>query len=64
MLVRSYTRLARERERWSFAGETDTHPRQREVVQLIAESYGGKPIASRFNISSRTVETPRSVMLR
>jgi DNA-binding NarL/FixJ family response regulator len=31
---------------------------------LIAEGYSGKVIAKRFNISSRTVETHRSAVLR
>jgi DNA-binding NarL/FixJ family response regulator len=40
-------------------------PRQREILQLIAEGHGTKEIAQRLNISVKTVETHRAeLMLR
>ena len=38
-------------------------PRQREVLQLIAEGYATKEIASRLNLSAKTVETHRAQLM-
>jgi DNA-binding NarL/FixJ family response regulator len=38
-------------------------PRQREVLQLIAEGHGTKAIASRLGISAKTVETHRAQLM-
>jgi len=38
-------------------------PRQREVLQLIAEGHGTKEIASRLNLSAKTVETHRAQLM-
>jgi len=64
MLLRCYT--ARwDKGRGAGAPERPVlTPRELEVVHLIAEGYSGKGIAKRFNISSRTVETHRSAVLR
>jgi len=35
-------------------------PREREVLQLLAEGYGTKQIAARLHLSAKTVETHRS----
>jgi DNA-binding NarL/FixJ family response regulator len=39
-------------------------PREREVLQLVAEGYTSPEIAQRFSISPRTVETHRANMMR
>ena len=38
-------------------------PRQREVLQLIAEGHATKDIASRLNLSAKTVETHRAQLM-
>ena len=38
-------------------------PRQREVLQLIAEGHGTKDIAARLNLSVKTVETHRAQLM-
>ena len=38
-------------------------PRQREVLQLIAEGHGTKEIASRLSLSAKTVETHRAQLM-
>jgi DNA-binding NarL/FixJ family response regulator len=38
-------------------------PRQREVLQLIAEGHATKEIASRLNLSAKTVETHRAQLM-
>lgn len=38
-------------------------PREREVLQLIAEGMSTKQIASRLNISVKTVETYRQLLM-
>jgi DNA-binding NarL/FixJ family response regulator len=38
-------------------------PRQREVLQLIAEGHGTKEIAARLNLSAKTVETHRAQLM-
>ena len=39
-------------------------PREREIVQLIAEGHSNKQIASILNLSSKTVETHRAAVMR
>jgi DNA-binding NarL/FixJ family response regulator len=63
-LVRCYTKQPANGRNGSPPERPILTPREREVVQLIAEGYSGKRIAKRFNISSRTVETHRSAVLR
>ncbi|MBI4420916.1 MAG: response regulator transcription factor [Gemmatimonadetes bacterium] len=38
-------------------------PRQREILQLIAEGYSTKDIAARLNLSAKTVETHRAQLM-
>jgi DNA-binding NarL/FixJ family response regulator len=38
-------------------------PRQREILQLIAEGHSSKEIAQRLNVSTRTVETHRAQLM-
>lgn len=38
-------------------------PRQREVLQLIAEGHNTKEIAARLNLSAKTVETHRAQLM-
>jgi len=38
-------------------------PRQREVLQLIAEGLSGKEIAARLNLSPKTVEAHRTELM-
>jgi DNA-binding NarL/FixJ family response regulator len=42
------------------AGFSPLSPREREVVQLLAEGLGTKQIAARLHLSAKTVETHRS----
>jgi DNA-binding NarL/FixJ family response regulator len=42
---------------------TDLTPRQREVLQLIAEGYTNQAIASKLTVSVKTVETHRSQLM-
>lgn len=44
--------------------ETNLTPRQREVLQLIAEGRSTKEIAQRLNISVKTAKTHRSELMR
>ncbi len=39
-------------------------PRQREILQLIAEGHTTKEIASRLKLSAKTVETHRQLLMR
>src|SRR5580700_4823382 len=51
----------------SKAGPFDPHetltPRQREVLQLVAEGKTNAEIAARLNISQRTVENHRATLM-
>lgn len=38
-------------------------PRQRQILQLIAEGHGTKDIASRLNVSIKTVESHRALLM-
>jgi DNA-binding NarL/FixJ family response regulator len=42
----------------------DLTPREREIVQLLAEGKSGKEVASHLNLSVKTVETHRSNIMR
>jgi DNA-binding NarL/FixJ family response regulator len=64
MLLHSYTQECMNTGSAGTSVRPILTPREREIVQLIAEGYSGKGIAKRFNISSRTVETHRSAVLR
>ena len=64
MLVHTYTNQNRTPGSAGLPGRPILTPREREVVQLIAQGYSGKGIAKRFNISSQTVETHRAAVLR
>lgn len=44
--------------------ETELTPRQREVLQLIAEGYSTNEIAEKLNISAKTAKTHRSELMR
>lgn len=44
--------------------ETNLTPRQREVLQLIAEGHSTKEIAEKLNISVKTAKTHRSELMR
>jgi DNA-binding CsgD family transcriptional regulator len=39
-------------------------PREREIVQLIAESYSNKEIAARLGMSVRTADTHRTNIMK
>ena len=39
-------------------------PREREVVQLLAEGRSGKEVAAKLNVSAKTVEAHRSNSMR
>ena len=41
----------------------DLTPRQREVLQLIAEGHSTKDIAQRLNLSVKTIETHRTELM-
>ncbi len=45
-------------------GEVHLTPRQREVLQLIAEGHRTKEIAEKLNISVKTAKTHRSELMR
>ena len=45
------------------SGMTQLTPRQRQILQLIAESYGTRRIAERLFISVKTVETHRGQIM-
>lgn len=59
--------FARYLDGTSGAGQDKTEgltPREREVVQLLAEGKGNKQVASVLGISIKTVETHRSTVMR
>jgi DNA-binding NarL/FixJ family response regulator len=43
---------------------TELTPRQRQVLQLVAEGHGGKSIASLLNISLKTVEYHKASLMK
>lgn len=66
-LVEAFKRGARDAgEGPEKPGEADTAltPRQREVLQLIAEGHSTKEIAEKLNISVKTAKTHRSELMR
>jgi len=52
----------------SYASRSEAHtrltPRQREIVQLLAEGKGSKEVAVALNISVKTAETHRANIMR
>lgn len=44
--------------------QTDISPREKEVLQLVAEGFSTKQIAAQLDISNRTVETHRINLLK
>ncbi len=53
-----------QRLRTEDAPTTQLTPRQREVLQLIAEGHSTKDIARRLELSVKTVDTHRSQLMR
>lgn len=53
-----------ERLRSDQPQEGQLTPRQREVLQMIAEGSGSKEIARRLGLSTKTVETHRSQLMK
>lgn len=52
-----------------YAGELDEpverlSPRQREILQLIAEGHGTRDVAERLHLSIKTVETHRAAIMK
>jgi DNA-binding NarL/FixJ family response regulator len=41
----------------------DLTPRQREILQLVAEGHSSKEIANKLNLSIKTVETHRGELM-
>lgn len=62
MLLDDYTRQLRQR------GAEDSHdllsPREREILQLVAEGKSNKEVAQFLNLSLHTVETHRTHLMR
>lgn len=62
MLLDDYTRQLRQR------GTEDSHellsPREREILQLVAEGKSNKEVAQFLNLSLHTVETHRTHIMR
>jgi DNA-binding NarL/FixJ family response regulator len=46
------------------AATSTLSPREREVLQMLAEGYAGKQIAAALNLSVKTVDTHRAVVMR
>jgi len=59
-VVAAFTQEARAPEAGPFAALT---PRQREVLQLVAEGYSNKEIAQRLDVAPKTVETHRTELM-
>jgi DNA-binding NarL/FixJ family response regulator len=59
-VVAAYTQGALASAEEPFAVLT---PRQREVLQLVAEGHSNKEIASRLNVTLKTVETHRTELM-
>jgi DNA-binding NarL/FixJ family response regulator len=53
-----------QRLRSEEATQTHLTPRQREVLQLIAEGHSTKEIAKRLSLSIKTVETHRTLLMK
>ena len=61
-LLESFLRTAKDAQSESVADPLTA--REREIVQLLAEGNSNKRIASRLNISIKTVETHRASIMR
>ena len=53
-----------QRMRGEDPGADVLTPRQREVLQLIAEGHSSKEVARRLDLSVKTVETHRSLLMK
>lgn len=53
-----------QRLRSDDSGPAQLTPRQREVLQLIAEGHSTKEVARRLDLSTKTVETHRSQLMK
>jgi two-component system NarL family response regulator len=49
----------RDQSKRGLSAQTELRPREREIVQLLAEGHTSPEIAKRLHISTRTVETHR-----
>lgn len=49
---------------YKVAAETELTPRQLDVLRMIAEGYSTKEIARGLNISAKTVETHRALLMQ
>lgn len=49
--------------RQNGAGESTLTPREREILQLLAEGHRNKDIARRLEVSVKTVETHRAAVM-
>jgi DNA-binding NarL/FixJ family response regulator len=64
-VVEGYVRRVGEQTPPAVAGPLERlTPRQREILQLIAEGYTTKEIASRLDLSVKTVETHRTQLMQ
>lgn len=59
-VVAAFTQETKSPEAGPFAALT---PRQREVLQLVAEGYSNKEIAQRLDVAPKTVETHRTELM-
>jgi DNA-binding NarL/FixJ family response regulator len=59
-IIQDYLRLVESGESNAF---TVLSPREREVLQLLAEGHSTKEIAARLSVSVKTVETHRSQIM-
>lgn len=59
-VVAAFTQETKLPEAGPFAALT---PRQREVLQLVAEGYSNKEIAQRLDVAPKTVETHRTELM-
>ncbi|MEX0771424.1 MAG: response regulator transcription factor [Balneolaceae bacterium] len=63
LMTEKYAHLARQKSSGVQSAEPVT-PREREVLQLIADGYTSREIAKKLYISPRTVETHRANLLQ
>lgn len=59
-VVAAFTQETKSPEAGPFAALT---PRQREVLQLVAEGFSNKEIAQRLDVAPKTVETHRTELM-
>jgi len=62
-VVAAYTHGAPPSPRPADGSLATLTPRQREVLQLVAEGHSNKEIASRLNVALKTVETHRTELM-